>query len=247
MNGRGIRFDRNELAGAFGDLGTDFPLIVGMILASHIDVASVLIAYGLMQMATGFLYRLPMPVQPLKAVAVLVITQHVPANIIFGAGIAIGLAMLLLASLGLIDWLARVVPKSVVRGIQWGLGIQLAALALRDYVVADRVAGAVLAALAFAITVTLLGNRRLPAALPVVALGIVYALAFKLDVLTLVSGVGMDLPKLHVPTWSDVTTGLVVLALPQIPLSLGNSILATEQIVHDYYPGERIGGSRMAF
>lgn len=28
-----IRFDRNELSGAFGDIGTDFALVVGMILA----------------------------------------------------------------------------------------------------------------------------------------------------------------------------------------------------------------------
>ena len=28
-----FRFDRNELAGAFGDIGTDLPLIVGMVIA----------------------------------------------------------------------------------------------------------------------------------------------------------------------------------------------------------------------
>lgn len=247
MSARPLRFDRNELAGAFGDLGTDFPLIVGMVLASHLDSASVLITYGVMQVATGVLYRLPMPVQPLKAVAVLVITQHIAANVIFGAGFAIGLAMLLLASLGLIDWLARTVPKSVVRGIQLGLGIQLASLALREYVVADGAAGWAVAAVAFALTVALIGNRRLPAALPVVALGIAYAVAFHLRVSDLLAGLGVSLPTVHVPAWQDVGTGLVVLALPQIPLSLGNSILATEQIVQDYYPGERVGVRKIAF
>lgn len=247
MTARPLRFDRNELAGAFGDLGTDFPLIVGMVLASHLDSASVLIAYGVMQIATGLLYRLPMPVQPLKALAVLVITQQISANVIYGAGFAIGLAMLALASFGLIDWLARTVPKSVVRGIQLGLGIQLASLALRDYVVADRAVGWVVAAIAFALTVALLGNRRLPAALPVVALGIVYALAFKLHLSDLVHGLGFSLPSMHAPTWQDIGTGFVVLALPQIPLSLGNSILATEQIVQDYYPGERVGVRKIAF
>jgi len=218
-----------------------------MILASHLDSASVLITYGLMQVVTGLVYRLPMPVQPLKAVAVLVITQHISADVIYGAGLAIGLAMLLLASLGLIDWLARTVPKSVVRGVQLGLGIQLASLALRDYVVADHGAGWALAGVAFAITVALLGNRRLPAALPVVALGVLYALALKLQVPDLIAGIGITLPRMHVPTWQDVGTGLVVLALPQIPLSLGNSILATAQIVRDYYPEERVGVRKIAF
>ncbi len=31
-------------------------------------------------------------------------------------------------------------------------------------------------------------------------------------------------------------TGLVVLAIPQIPLSLGNSILATRQVAEDFFP-----------
>ncbi|MDR7521738.1 MAG: putative sulfate/molybdate transporter [Armatimonadota bacterium] len=38
------------------------------------------------------------------------------------------------------------------------------------------------------------------------------------------------------PTASDVLTGLLVLALPQIPLSLGNSILATHQSARDFFP-----------
>ena len=42
-----IRFDRNELAGSFGDIGTDLPLIVGMIMAAGLDSASVFIMFGL--------------------------------------------------------------------------------------------------------------------------------------------------------------------------------------------------------
>ena len=234
--GRPLRFDRNELAGAFGDLGTDVPLIVGMVLAARLDPASVLVMYGLMQLLTGLVYRLPMPVQPLKAVAALVITQHIQPPVIFGAGLAIGLAMLLITGLGLIDWLNRVVPKSVVRGIQLGLGLQLASLALREYVGAEQVTGYWLAGLAFILVIALLGNRRLPAALPVIALGIAYAFAFKLNLTDVVASAGLTLPRVHVPTPGDVITGFVVLALPQLPLSLGNSILATRQVAEDLFP-----------
>src|SRR6266704_3298290 len=122
-----IRFDRNELSGAFGDMGTDVPLIIGVALASHLDGASVLIMFGAMQ---------------------------------------------ILASSGALTWLARVVPKSVVRGIQFGLGLQLASISLQNYVRAESMTGYLLAGLAFVIVVLLLGNRRLPAALPVVALGL---------------------------------------------------------------------------
>jgi hypothetical protein len=81
-----IRFDRNELSGAFGDIGTDFPLIVGMILVAKLDAASVLIMFGLMQLLTGFVYGMPMPAQPLKAMAVLVITRKVSGNVLYGGG-----------------------------------------------------------------------------------------------------------------------------------------------------------------
>src|SRR2546430_4403951 len=75
-----VRFDRNEFSGAFGDIGTDFPLIVGMILAAKLDPASVLIMFGLMQVLTGLTYGLPMPAQPLKAMAVLVMSGKVSGN-----------------------------------------------------------------------------------------------------------------------------------------------------------------------
>lgn len=237
VTSRQLRFDRNEFSGAFGDLGTDFPLIVGMVAAAHLDSTSVLVAYGLMEIGTGLFYRLPMPVQPLKAVAVIVITQHIGGAILRGAGLAIGIAMLLLSTLGLLDWFARVVPKSVIRGIQLGLGLQLASIALRDYVGADGAAGWWLAAIAFATIVLLIGNRRIPAGVPVIVIGMIYAFAFKLDLPQLVGAAGIHLPQLTVPTSGDVWQGFVLLALPQIPLSLGNSILATRQIVHDYFPG----------
>src|SRR5262245_21694311 len=220
---RPIRFDRNELAGAFGDLGTDLPLIVGMILAAKLDSTSVLVAYGLMQLLTGLVYRLPMPVQPLKAVATLVITQHIAADVIYGSGIAIGIAMLIIAGLGLLDWLARLVPKSVIRGIQLGLAIQLSSLALKDYVTSEHAPGYILAGLAFVVSLALIRNRCVPAALVIVALGLVYAFAFKLSMGQLIAGVGVQLPQVHVPTAANILTGFMVLSLPRLPLSLGNS------------------------
>ena len=230
-----IRFDRNELSGAFGDIGTDVPLIIGVALASHLDGASVLIMFGVMQILTGLAYRMPMPVQPLKAMAAIVIAQQTSPEILYGAGIAIGLTMLILALSGALTWLARVVPKSVVRGIQFGLGLQLASISLQNYVRAESATGYLLAGIAFVIVVLLLGNRRLPAALPVVALGLAIA-AYRLDPSSLAASVGLHLPSAHVPQLSDIATGFLLLALPQIPLSLGNSVLATRQLSHDLFP-----------
>jgi hypothetical protein len=236
----GIRFDRNELAGAFGDIGTDLPLIVGMALAAKLDGASVLILFGVMQILTALRYRIPMPVQPLKAMAALVISQKLAGPVLYGAGLAVGATMLVLSITGLVDWLARVVPKPVIRGIQFGLGIQLASLALKDYIQGDGIRGYWLAGVAFVLTILFLGNRRYPAALFVILLGAIYALVFKLSLPTIAQGIGFNLPQLHTPTWSDIATGFLVLALPQIPLSLGNSVLATRQITEDLFPEKRL-------
>lgn len=242
----GIRFDRNELAGAFGDIGTDLPLVAGMIIAAGLHSTSVLVMFGLMQLLTAFSYRLPMPVQPLKAVAVIVITQKVAPDLLYGGGLAIGLTMLALTVSGAIGWLARTVPKPVIRGLQLGLGIQLALLAMREYVAADGAQGFVLAAIAFAIVIALYGSRRVPAALPVIGLGVAYALTFKLTGADFSNAFGISLPEVRPVTWDAMVSGFILLALPQIPLSLGNSILATRQIAEDLFPERPIGVRKLS-
>ena len=231
-----FRFDRNELSGAFGDIGTDFPLIVGIILASGMNPVSVLVMFGFLQILTGLIYGIPMPVQPLKAMAVIVITQKLGGDLLYGAGLAIGILMLILSLSGLIDVIARVVPLCVIRGVQFGLGLQLATLALKDYVPADGLAGYGIAFLSFVIIILLLGNRKYPAALFVIGIGVIYAALFKLNLAHLAQGIGFQLPKFHVPATQDIISGFLLLSLPQIPLSIGNSILATQQTAKDLFP-----------
>lgn len=236
-----IRFDRNELAGSFGDLGTDLPLIVAMIPAAGLDAASVFLVYGAMQILTGLVYGLPMPVQPLKAMAMLVIAQKLGGNLLFGGGIAIAIVMLLLSLSGTLAWLARAIPHCVVRGLQFGLGLSLASLALKTYVPSMGIDGYLLAGAAFLVTIFLLGNRRLPPALLVVAMGASYALFFQIDFGKAMQGLGLHAPQFHLPSWADITTGFLVLALPQIPLSLSNSVIATDRTLRDLFPEREIG------
>lgn len=235
-----IRFDRNEFAGSFGDIGTDFPLIVALIAVCGLDPASVLVMFGLMQVMTGLTYGIPMPVQPLKAMAVIMITQKLGGNILHAAGLVIGIIMLILSCTGLLNWIARIIPKCVVRGIQFGLGCQLSLLAAKEYVPADGVWGYVLAAVVFFVILFLWGNRRYPAALFVIGLGILYAVFLKMNLKTLIDGVGFQVPQWHVPNTADMLQGFLLLALPQLSLSLGNSILATKQIAHDHFPEKNL-------
>lgn len=233
---KGITFNRHELSGAFGDIGTDFPLIVAMVLAADLHAPSVLIMFGLMQIATGLLYKIPMPAQPLKAMATLVIAQQLDGGLLFGAGLAIGVVMLGLSLTGALDGLAKLIPKVVIRGLQLGLGITLALLALKQYIPADGLNGYLLAVLAFALILWLMGNKKYPAAIVVIVLGVLYALLFNLNVHDLSQAIGLNLPQWNLPSRDDIMKGFFLLALPQIPLSLGNSVLATRQVAADLFP-----------
>lgn len=237
-----ISIDRNEIAGAFGDIGTDLPLLAGMILVSDLDGASVFIIYGLLQIISGCVYGIPMAVQPLKAVATLVIAQKLTSGVIFGGGLAIGAVMLLLTLSGGLQKIASVIPREVVRGVQVGLGITLAIMALKEYIIrpGDPV-GYFLAFAAFVMGLFLLGNRRYPAALFVILLGVCYAFITDPGLgVCIVEGSSFDLPEMNGVTGSAVLNGFLLLAIPQIPLSIGNSILASKQVAEDLFPEKKI-------
>lgn len=231
-----LRFDRHELAGAFGDIGTDLPLLVALIATCGLDAASVCIMFGLLQIATGLVYGLPMPVQPLKAMAAIMLVHHLSAGTLAGGGIVIGAVMLVLAATGLLDWLARIVPKEVVRGIQLGLGITLATLALREYISADGAPGYGLALACVVALLALRRQRRVPPPLVVIGAGFAYAAVTGLHAATITSAVGFSLPTFAAPTAEQFADGALLLALPQIPLSLGNSVIATSQTTRDLFP-----------
>lgn len=233
---KGIKFNRQELAGSVGDIGTDFPLIVAMIIAAGLHTPSVLIVFGMMQIITGLIYRMPMPVQPLKAMATLVIAQQIGGNILLGAGLSIGIIMFLLSVTGFLTKISEVVPKAVTRGIQLGLGINLSLLAFQKYIPNLGINGFILALISFIIIIAFIDNKKYPASIIVLLLGALYILFFDNSSIIFRNALGFNLPKFSFPTIEDITKGFLLLALPQIPLSIGNSIIATKQVAQDLFP-----------
>lgn len=123
-----------------------------------------------------------------------------------------------------------------MRGIQFGLGLSLASLALKDYLARDGVQGYVLALVSLAILVGFRGNRKVPPALVVIGLGVIYAFATSLNLSHMSGAFGLNVPGLRIPEGEDILQGLWLLALPQIALSLSNSVIATVQTVKDLFP-----------
>jgi hypothetical protein len=233
---RTLQFNRNEFAGAFGDIGTDLPLIVAIILATGLPTAGVLIVFGLAQIASGLYYRMPMAVQPLKAMATIVIAQQVGGPVLLGGGLAIGAIMLVLSATGLLSKLAKLVAKYVVRAIQFGLGLKLSVLALFKYIPSMGETGYFLALGALLLGIVLIKNKTFPAALAMIGFGVAASFWRGFE-----PGVFIDSFEVHLPHWqafgvTEIIQGFVLLALPQIPLSLGNSIIATHQVAADLFP-----------
>lgn len=231
-----VRFDRHELAGAFGDIGTDLPLLIGLCATCHLDSASVFAMFGLLQIATGLRYGLPMPVQPLKAMTAIMLSKNLAPGVFYGGGIAIGAGVLLLNVTGLLTGIAKLVPTVVVRGIQLGLGLTLAKVALGNYCLADGTLGIVLAIAGLAVFLLLRSQQRVPAPLVLIGLGIVYAVVRSGPLSHATAAFGLHLPVFHAPSIDELKTGAWMLALPQLALSLGNSVIATTKASSDLFP-----------
>ncbi|WP_041949039.1 putative sulfate/molybdate transporter [Turneriella parva] len=231
-----MRFDRHELAGSFGDIGTDLPLLIGMIAAGGLDAGHVFLVFGSLQILSGIYYRLPMPMQPLKAMAVIVIAGKLSPGIIYGGGVAIGVTMLALTATGLLARVAALFPLAVVRGIQFGLGLSLALLAVRSYIWPSGVMGWYAAAGGFFIMLILWQNRRLPAGLVLVAAAVLYGALTQNTPTALATSWRADWLTFQLPSATDIATGFLLLALPQLPLSLANSVVATRQTCADLFP-----------
>jgi Molybdate transporter of MFS superfamily len=123
----GNRFDRMEVAGAFGDLGTLIPFVVAYIGVLKMDPFGVLLAFGVSMLVCGFVYRTPMPVQPMKAAGAIATTQAAQTLVItppmvWGASLATGAIWLILGITGTARYLAKIVHRPVVLGIILGLG-----------------------------------------------------------------------------------------------------------------------------
>ncbi|MCG7200740.1 putative sulfate/molybdate transporter [Marinobacter pelagius] len=233
-----------EVSGALGDLGTLLPLSLGAVAVAGLAPVPVLLGFAAFYIATGLYYRLPIPVQPMKAVAALLLTTQVSSGSLIASGLLIGAILLLLGSTGWINRVARLVPGSVLSGLQLGLGVLLANMSLGLMATSWPLGLVTLAILV--LTLKLLPNW--PAAL--MGLGGSLALGAVLGApgLTLPAGgsVAFTLPQLPgVDEWQQAISTVV---LPQLVLTITNAIVLTSLVVGDYFgeQSHRVSPARLS-
>lgn len=226
-------FDLKELSGALGDLGTFLPHVLGAITVAGLSPAGVFVAFGLFYLGSGALYGIPVGVQPMKAASAAVLIQGMtPAEVAAGA-LLIGFFFLLAGGTGLVTLLARVTPPWTTAGIQLGLGTALAWLGLKlawQQPLLSVVVCSVMGALLF--------NRRMPAALVGVVVGV--GLAFGLGINRSLPELewGLHLPQGVFPAPHDFLRAAYVAVLPQIPLTLTNAIIVTAALAQQWFSKE---------
>ncbi len=241
MRLRGNQYNRMEFAGAFGDLGTLIPFVVGYITLNKMDPLGILVAFGLFKIFAGLYFRTPVPIQPMKAIGGMAIAHagSISQGMIWGSGIFTGVFWLLMGVTGAVTWIEKITTKPVVRGIMLGLGLSFAVEGLGMMRV-----NALVAVGGVALTLLLLNSRRFPAMLVLLTYGIVVAFVQRPELLADLSHISIRfrLPELSFArmSWSELVAGVVILGLPQAPLTLGNAIIGTVAENNEYFPDRKV-------
>jgi sulfate permease, SulP family len=246
------KLDRHELAGGLGDAGLFIPIAVALVTVNGLEATAVFGVGGLAYLATALYFRVPVPVQPLKAFAAAAIALDLDADVIAAGALLMSAAMVVLGLSGAAGWLAARFPLVLVRGIQASVALLLAKAAVE---LAERgnwaglphvpeAAGLAAAAVCCA-ALFLLRGTSWPGALLVLGGGFAVGLA--------VSGVpsaglGPGDVDLSVPGGSDFGVALTSLVLAQLPLTFGNSVVATADAERSYFGGRarRVQPNRLA-
>lgn len=290
-----------ELNGAMGDLGTYIPIILALTLARDLNLGTTLIFTGIYNFITGAMYGVPMPVQPMKSIAAEALSDTnfgVPE--IMAAGILTGGVLLVLGVTGLMQLAYRLIPLSVVRGIQLAQGLSFALTAVKyvkkkqdlpkSKALGDRpwfgLDGLVLAivCLIFIVIVNGAGEnlrggccggngeskgegegegegedeerktksgrvRRiifsLPSALMVFILGVVLVFIRKPKVVHEIKfgPSAMKVVKISKHQWKR---GFIKGTIPQLPLSILNSVIAVVKLSSDLFPGKEFSATSLS-
>lgn len=226
---RSIDFSVGELTGAIGDSVTVLPIVVAVAALTDLSLSALLLWFALFQVVWGLRYRLPISVEPMKALAALVIAGALSTTELALAGLLAGGCLLFVGTTGTLDRLERYVGQPVVRGVQ----VAVAGVLLTTGVELG-LGGPLLAAIAIGIAavVAALGYRN-ASALCVLCLGAFVAIGHA------------GLPTVQFPAFSLPVLSPAVLSptviegtVAQLAMSVGNAAVATSLLLDDYFDAD---------
>ena len=258
MNLSHFKFNRMELAGSLGDLGTLLPISIGMILINGLNPTGVFITIGLFYILSGMYFRITVPVQPMKVIGAYAITTALTQDQIAASAALMGGILLIIGTTNIISIIGRYIGKPVVRGVQLTTGTLLIAEGVRFIIgtskyqalhqsiepfmgiqqIAGIPIGIVIGALGVLCTFLLIENRKFPAGLVVILGGVVLGLILGTHEGMNKVRLGVNVPGIlpfGLPSSVDFTFALFALVLPQLPMTLGNAVIANSDLAKEYF------------
>jgi SulP family sulfate permease len=246
-----LTFSRRELSGAVADLGVLVPIAVALIVQNGLSPTAVLLPAGLLYVVVSFVYRLPVPVQPLKALGAIAIAKGLGADEIAAAALILGSIFVVLGRIGALDLAARAFPRALIRGVQLTVGLLFLKIAWGLVTDPPKSFGEFASPPSWALPLAAVGVvvafalRRHPVSLALVGIGAIVMFA-RAGHDAVLGPSSLSFPSLDSATfWSAFT----VLVLPQLPLSFANSCLATADAARVYFgeeKAERVRPGRLA-
>ena len=248
------RFGLSEWSGAVGDLGTLLPLIFALVIYNEYPVSRILLLVGIIYMLTGWIFKVPVSVQPLKAMAVIALAHGFSIDFLSTTAFFYGFLLILLSITGIITWLQNWISVAIIRGIQLGIGLILAQKAIE--LVLDKgflmftpnnelIVNLCIFLIVFSVILYFQHKTNIPIALIMIALSIpVILFSYKIPT-DFVSDT--KLFEFNMPDTSLLLNGLIYLIIPQLPLTLGNAIFAASDSCHSLWGNQanRVSPSRL--
>ncbi|KHN96350.1 uncharacterized protein MAM_05639 [Metarhizium album ARSEF 1941] len=233
------------MSGSLGDLGTLLPLMIALAVQGSVHLGSTLVFSGAFNIITGVVYGIPLPVQPMKAIASAAISngEDAPIEVVLAAGQWVGAAVLVMSATRLLPWAASAVPVPVVKGIQLGAGLSLIVgagtsllqpLHWTHPVLDNRIC----ALFAFLVLVATQRLPRFPYAFAFFVLAVVSAVVAVVTSRHRLPSVHVWHPRFHLPRWVGPRGDAPALwmAIGQLPLTTLNSIIAVTALAADLFP-----------
>mmetsp|Transcript_14651 Transcript_14651/g.17774 ORF Transcript_14651/g.17774 Transcript_14651/m.17774 type:complete len:419 (+) Transcript_14651:3-1259(+) len=221
-----------ELSGMLGDLGTLIPLTLLMSRAGSIRPGAALLWTGVFNTVSAYQWDMPMPVQPMKTIAAVAITEELSRGATSAAGIFTGGCVAIFGATGFINSLDKIVPRCVVSGLQLGLGLRMALQGMQIIMNSSPVLGA------FSCLVSVAFENK-PTALLLVILGFSIALFQFFLLLPTVQYKAYTLGvSPRTPSKNEWITGILLAGLPQLPLTCLNSVIAVVAVAQELFPNQ---------
>lgn len=95
--------------------GTFPPRVIALAGNGTISLSSTLVISGQSNISTGLVFGIPLPVQPMKAIAAVAIARSFTNSEIAAAGIFVSACILLFTVTGVLQWVTNVIPIPVAK------------------------------------------------------------------------------------------------------------------------------------